>query len=115
MWRIGCGLGFGWEEFWCPDVGPPELEALGMLVVRWLCGRLACSRRVPARTWEGRSRHPACGSATRSHSLRLPRGRIAIARREVLTRAWTAMCPNYVAAARVSVVDDHHMCTAVSV
>ena len=45
MWRIGCGPGLGWEEFRCPDVGPAELEALGILVVRCVCdltGREGC-------------------------------------------------------------------------
>ena len=28
---------FGWEEFWCLDVGPAELEDLMMLVVQGLC------------------------------------------------------------------------------
>ena len=37
MWRTGCGPGFGWEEFRCPDVGLVELEALRMLVVRGVC------------------------------------------------------------------------------
>ena len=34
MWKNGL---FGWEEFWCLDVGPAELEDLRMLVVRGLC------------------------------------------------------------------------------
>ena len=29
------GPGFGWEEVWCPDVVPAELEAVRMLVVWW--------------------------------------------------------------------------------
>ena len=28
---------FGWEDFWCPAVGPAELEALGVLVIQCLC------------------------------------------------------------------------------
>ena len=47
MWRIGCGPGFGWEEFWCPDVVPVELEALWMLVVWWF----VCSH-GPRRVYE---------------------------------------------------------------